>query len=56
MDLIVHHEIIPAINQIELHPFHQQHEHQAFLQSCNIQVEAWGPFAEGKMIYSRMKY
>lgn len=48
MDLIVHHEIIPAINQIELHPFHQQHEHQAFLQSCNIQVEAWGPFAEGK--------
>ncbi|PSL31562.1 aldo/keto reductase family protein [Dyadobacter jiangsuensis] len=30
MDLIVHNEIVPAINQIETHPFHQQIQTQAF--------------------------
>ena len=48
MDFIVHQEIIPAINQIETHPFHQQVEAQRFLQENNIQIESWGPFAEGK--------
>jgi 2,5-diketo-D-gluconate reductase A len=48
MDLIVHNEILPAVNQIETHPFHQQIEAQKFLQENNIQHESWGPFAEGK--------
>ncbi|MBI1780374.1 MAG: aldo/keto reductase [Sphingobacteriales bacterium] len=48
IDLIVHNEIIPAINQIETHPFHQQIETQQFLQANNVQIESWGPFAEGK--------
>lgn len=48
MDLIVHHEIVPAVNQIEIHPFHQQIETQQFLQENNVQIESWGPFAEGK--------
>lgn len=48
MDLIVHHDIVPAVNQIETHPFHQQIETQQFLQEHNIQIESWGPFAEGK--------
>lgn len=48
MDLIVHNEIIPAVNQIETHPFHQQIETQKFLQENNVQIESWGPFAEGK--------
>lgn len=48
IDLIVHHEIVPAVNQIETHPFHQQIEAQQFLQSNNVQIESWGPFAEGK--------
>lgn len=48
MDLIVHNEIIPAVNQIETHPFHQQHETQAFLEENKVQIESWGPFAEGK--------
>lgn len=48
MDLIVHHEIIPAVNQIEVNPFYQQTEAQKFLQAHGIQVEAWAPFAEGK--------
>ena len=48
MDLIIHNEIVPAVNQIETHPFHQQIETQKFLQENNVQIESWGPFAEGK--------
>ncbi len=48
MDLIVHTEIVPAVNQIETHPFHQQIETQKFLEENNVQIESWGPFAEGK--------
>jgi len=48
MDLMVHNEVVPAINQIETHPFHQQIETQKFLQENNVQIESWGPFAEGK--------
>jgi 2,5-diketo-D-gluconate reductase A len=48
LDLILHNEVTPAINQIETHPFHQQVETQRFLQENNVQIESWGPFAEGK--------
>jgi 2,5-diketo-D-gluconate reductase A len=48
MDLMLHHEVKPAVNQIETHPFHQQVEAQRFLQENQIQIESWGPFAEGK--------
>ena len=48
MDLIVHNEVVPAINQIETHPFCQQIETQTFLQNNNVQIESWGPFAEGR--------
>jgi 2,5-diketo-D-gluconate reductase A len=48
IDLISFNEIVPAVNQIETHPFHQQLETQKFLQENNIQHESWGPFAEGK--------
>ena len=48
MDFLMHHEIPPAVNQIETHPFHQQVETQKFLKENKIQIESWGPFAEGK--------
>ena len=48
MDFLMHHEIPPAVNQIETHPFHQQVETQKFLKENHIQIESWGPFAEGK--------
>ena len=48
MDLMVHNKITPAVNQIEVNPFHQQIETQKFLQDNGVQVEAWAPFAEGK--------
>ena len=48
MDFVQHHEIVPAVNQLETHPFHQQVATQAFLSEHQIQLESWGPFAEGK--------
>jgi len=48
MDLMIHNEITPAVNQIEVNPFHQQIDTQKFLQENNVQIEAWAPFAEGK--------
>ncbi|MCX8531199.1 aldo/keto reductase [Chryseobacterium luquanense] len=47
-DLIANSGFTPAVNQIETHPFHQQVDTQKFLQENNIQIESWGPFAEGK--------
>ena len=48
IDLIVHNEVVPAVNQIETHPFQQQIKTQKFLQENNVQIQSWGPFAEGK--------
>jgi 2,5-diketo-D-gluconate reductase A len=48
MDLITFNEVIPAVNQIETHPFNQQTENQKFLTENKVQIESWGPFAEGK--------
>ncbi len=48
MDLIVHHQVVPAVNQVETHPFNQQIDTQTFLQENRVQIESWGPFAEGK--------
>jgi len=48
IDLILHNEVTPTVNQIETHPFHQQVETQKFLEQHNVQIESWGPFAEGR--------
>ena len=48
IDLMIHNKIMPAVNQIEVNPFHQQIDTQTFLQENSVQVEAWAPFAEGK--------
>lgn len=48
IDLIVHNDIVPAVNQVETHPFHQQNEAQQFMIDNQVQIESWGPFAEGK--------
>ena len=48
MDLALNVEIPPAVNQIETHVFHQQTESKRVLDELNIQMEAWGPFAEGR--------
>ncbi len=41
-------EIMPAVNQVELHPFFQQPKALELMKEYEVQPEAWGPFAEGK--------
>lgn len=41
-------EVIPAVNQVELHPFFQQEDALALMKEYGVIPEAWGPFAEGK--------
>lgn len=41
-------EIIPMVNQVELHPFFQQEKALKLMKEYDIVPEAWGPFAEGK--------
>jgi 2,5-diketo-D-gluconate reductase A len=48
MDLILHNQVVPAVDQIETHPFNQQIETQKFLEANKVQIESWGPFAEGR--------
>jgi 2,5-diketo-D-gluconate reductase A len=48
MDIIAFNEVVPAVVQIETHPFNQQVESQKFLINNKVQIESWGPFAEGK--------
>lgn len=47
VDLLLSHEIVPAVNQIEMHPFSQQKALRALMQKYTIQTMAWAPFAEG---------
>ena len=48
VDLIDHNEIVPAVNQIETHPFHQRAADQELMRERGVQIESWGPFAEGR--------
>lgn len=48
VDLILHNEITPAVNQVETNPFYQQIEAEAFMQEKGVQIESWAPFAERK--------
>lgn len=40
--------VVPAVNQIELHPMHQRRELVQFCRDHDIAVEAWGPLSQGK--------
>ena len=48
IDLILSHEVIPAVNQIELHPFCQQRSLRQVMAQYHIAAMAWAPFAEGQ--------
>lgn len=47
LDLMLHNEITPAVNQIEVNPFCQQIENSKFMKENNIQTEAWSSLATG---------
>ena len=49
LDRLLHETtIVPAVDQIELHPAHQQPEVTAFARENGIHIEAWGPLGQGK--------
>lgn len=48
MDLMLHNEIVPAVNQIEVHPWCQMQQEHDFNEANGIRTEAWAPFAENK--------
>lgn len=48
VDLTLYNEIVPAVNQVETNPFHQQVKANEVMNKYNIQHEAWAPFAEGR--------
>lgn len=47
IDLCYNAEIVPAVNQIELHPFYQRRDELKILEEYGIRPQAWAPFAEG---------
>ena len=48
IDLIAHHEIVPAVNQLEVNPFYQRTEEQEIMEELGVRIEAWSPLAAGK--------
>jgi len=49
LDRLLHEtSVVPAVNQIELHPAHQQPEVTQFARENSINIEAWGPLGQGK--------
>jgi 2,5-diketo-D-gluconate reductase A len=48
VDLVDHNEVTPAVDQIETHPFFQRRADQELMRERGVQLESWGPFAEGR--------
>jgi 2,5-diketo-D-gluconate reductase A len=48
VDLIKFNEVVPAINQVETHPFNQQVRAKEIMDKYGVQIESWAPFAEGR--------
>jgi len=48
VDLIEHNDVTPAVNQIETHPYFQRTTDQALMVERGVQIQSWGPFAEGR--------
>ncbi len=48
IDIATFARIQPMVNQVEIHPYHQQAESQKWHDKYGIQMEAWAPFGEGR--------
>ena len=48
VDLIVHNEVTPAVNQIETHVYYQRDDDHRVMNEYGVRHESWGPFAEGR--------
>lgn len=47
-DLCLNAKVVPAVNQIECHPFFQRGKDMETMREYGVQIEAWGPLAEGQ--------
>lgn len=47
-DLCINAKVVPAVNQIECHPFFQREKDMVTMKEYGVQIEAWGPLAEGQ--------
>lgn len=48
VDLCSFARIKPMVNQVEVHPLHQQEEAKKWMEQYSVQIEAWAPFGEGR--------
>ncbi|MDD2533521.1 MAG: aldo/keto reductase [Eubacteriales bacterium] len=48
IDLIKYNNVVPAVNQVEAHVFHQQDNAHEIMDKYSVHMQAWAPFAEGK--------
>ncbi|WP_342024953.1 aldo/keto reductase [Arthrobacter citreus] len=48
VDLIIHNEVTPAVNQIETNPYYQRAVENQLMSDRGVRHESWAPFAEGK--------
>ncbi|MFN8049455.1 MAG: aldo/keto reductase [Ancrocorticia sp.] len=48
VDFIMHTDVTPAVNQVEAHPFFQRVKNQKVMANRGVQIESWGPLAQGK--------
>lgn len=51
MDLTLHNTVVPAVCQMEVHPYCQQIATQQFLSGYDTRLEAWSPFAQNPAIF-----
>ena len=48
IDLLEHNEVAPLVDQVECHSFFQRTAEQQLMSERGVQIESWGPFAEGR--------
>ena len=53
-DLCLNVRVTPAVNQVETHPFFQQRKARATMEEFGVQIESWGPLAEGAVFQNEM--
>jgi 2,5-diketo-D-gluconate reductase A len=56
IDLTLHNEVVPAVNQVETHPFCQQIENAKFMKENNVQIESWVLLPKDETTCFRMKF
>lgn len=47
VDFVMNNELLPAINQVEFHPYFQQKKAEEIMREYDVQMEAWSPLGHG---------